>query len=583
MKNYLLTWYGITDLRAALGLEVTDGPIFGALKTGEFTDVVILGYTNPGKASNAFTGELREKWEKLRQTDLEERLRFPRNEAQQFVDAVSNTATGHTLFVNWLKAGIAAAGIICNIQIIPKELKHLNDAHGIYDSAASALKLALSDVEEKMLTVFISPGTPVMAYTWALLARANPQHNIAVIASSDPRKPPEKIDLPKELVMPVLTAAQTVKPSGFDVIIHLLGRERMPIYFGMLQFQAHEHIFITTQDFNDAARILSRLLPNDCKHKIVTIPSPFNPGDTRKAIEKQLNQFSPEAKISVNLTGGTKLMFAGALSACWERGLEPFYFEINHHNIIFIRDGSTIPFVGAKSVNDFLAVNGFKITNQGYWTDCQCREARLTVTQKLWEQRQTLGKLYQTPTFRKYNAPRGWKRNPPFDWIWGKSQATFNSRGQGTLILDDEAIIIPDCDDFGQYLGGGWFEEHVFSLLRQLEQKGLIFDLRIGLEADYADKFHAPQDMPVGEFDCSFTNGKRLWIVECKAGQVKQDHIQKLENNLKTYGGIAAKGILASSFPITPPLMKRISHSTSIRAIHPGELNTETLRRIISS
>ena len=42
MKHYLLTWYGMTDLRAALSLEDTDGPVLSALRTGEYSDVVIL-------------------------------------------------------------------------------------------------------------------------------------------------------------------------------------------------------------------------------------------------------------------------------------------------------------------------------------------------------------------------------------------------------------------------------------------------------------------------------------------------------------------------------------------------------------
>lgn len=581
-KHYLLTWYGITDLRAALGLETTPGPIFSALKTGDFTEVVILAYTNPEKNKNTFTGTLRTEWENLRQAELETRMRFPRDKAQQFVDAVSNTVTGHALFMDWLKTELSSAGICCNIQVIPQELKHLNDARGIYNAAVSALNLALADIEEKALTVFVSPGTPVMAYTWALLARANPQHDIAVIASSEPRKPPEKIDLPKELLLPTLTAAQAAQPSEFDVIIHLLGRERMPIYFGMLQFQAKEHVFITTHEFSDAARGLSRLLPACCKCKTVTILSPFSPEATRKAIEKQITQHPPEAKISVNLTGGTKLMFAGALSACWERGLAPFYFEIRHHNIIFVRDGSTIPFIGAKSVTDFFVVNGFDVITDGRWEDNPCREARQGVTQKLWKKRKILRNLYQEAGFRKYKIPLGRKRNPPFDWLWGNSQATFDAKGEVTLALDDEMISVPNCDDFGQYLGGGWLEEHVFSLLRQLEQKGMIFDLRIGLEVNYAAKSHAVQDMPVGEFDCVFTDGKRLWLVECKAGTVKQEHIQKLENNLKTYGGIAAKGILASSFPIVSALEKRISSSTAIKAIHPDELGVAAFQKIIS-
>ena len=41
MNSYLLTWYGITDLRAALGLEELGGPVLGALKTNDYTDVYL--------------------------------------------------------------------------------------------------------------------------------------------------------------------------------------------------------------------------------------------------------------------------------------------------------------------------------------------------------------------------------------------------------------------------------------------------------------------------------------------------------------------------------------------------------------
>lgn len=583
MKHYLLTWYGITDLRAALGLEATDGPIFSALKAGEFTDVVILAYTNPDKDPHAFENALRVKWEKWRTADLETRLKFPRDKAQQFVDVVSNTATGHALFVDWLKAELTAADIACSIQIVPQLLKSLNDARGIHNAAAAALKRALTDVSEKTLTTFISPGTPVMAYTWALIARVNPQHNIAVIASSDPRKPPETIRLPQDLLIPVITAPAAEKPSEFDLIIHLLGRERMPVYFGMIQFQAGEHVFVTTQEYKDAATALSRLLPPDCQTKTIIIQDPFKPADTRRAVEKLTNKLPPTAKTAVNLTGGTKLMFSGALAACWESGLEPFYFEINHHNIIFLRDGATVPFLGAKSVTGFLSVNGFDVVTPGRWEDKPSRAARLDLTGKLWKARKALGGLYQLPEFRKYKVPWWAKRNPPFEYRWGKSQAYFSSKGKCTLNLNGEEVSVPDCDDFGQYLGGGWLEEYVFSLLCPLAEKGLIHDLRLGIEVDYAGRHRHPNDAPIGEFDGAFTDGKRLWLVECKAGAVKQEHIQKLENNLKTYGGISARGLLVSSFPIIPAVVRRICSSTSIRAIQPQELSFDILEKIICS
>lgn len=501
---------------------------------------MILAYTNPNKSFSEFSDKLQAEWDRWRRADQEVRLQLPRGEAQKLVDAVSNTELGHQIFREWIEAELAANGVTCSLQVIPRELSHLNDARAIFEAAAAAVSLALADSAEKTLTTYVSPGTPIMAYTWALIARAHPQHNIAVLASSEPRLPPETVELPKELLMPSVTGPQTAKPTEYDAIFHLLGRERLPTYFGMLQFKAALHIFITTQDFQHAGSALARCLREGCQSKTVTIQDPFNPADTRRAIEKHLSRLPPTAKVAVNLTGGTKLMFAGGLAACWARGLEPFYFEISNHNILFIRDDVTVPFVGARSVDEFFIVNGFDPITKGRWADKPARAARVGLTKELWKARKALGSLYQTKEFRSYKSPWDGRRDPPFKWSWGKSRATFSEEGDATFFLNGDERPAPACDDFGQYLGGGWLEEYAYSLLRELEARGHIHDLRIGLEVSYSGKAHVKGEPPSGEFDCAFTDGKRLWLVECKAGSVKQEHIQKLENNLKTHGGIAA-------------------------------------------
>ena len=194
-KHYLLTWYGITDIRAAMGLEATDGPVMSALRTGRFTDAIVLGYTNPNKPGDAFSGSLREEWEKLRALPLDARLAHPRGKTQVMVDALCNTETAHALFLRYLQS----ANLPVKIRLVPRELSHLNDAKGIDDAARQALRLALADETEKDITCFLSPGTPVMAYTWGMVSRTNPGLDLHVIASPDPRKPPEEIDLPKDV------------------------------------------------------------------------------------------------------------------------------------------------------------------------------------------------------------------------------------------------------------------------------------------------------------------------------------------------------------------------------------------------
>lgn len=574
-KHYLLTWYGITDIRAALGLEPSAGPVAGALRTGKYTDAIVLGYTNPNKPQNAFSAAIREEWEILHSLSLKDRLAYPREKAQMIVDAVCNTETGHSIFQEYLQS----ANLPGKIHFVPQVLSHLNDARGIELAARKALQLALSDETEKDITCFLSPGTPVMAYTWATVSRTNPNFHIRVIASSDPRVPPEEIDLPKDVMSPSVEAKRINLPTSFDVIIHLLGTDtNIPQYFSIVQFSAKKHWFITSAD-SSKAKALLRLLPKGGTMETKIVDA-FIPAHTRKAVESIVRSLPPTASIGINLTGGTKLMFAGGLNACNEfPNTEPFYFDIKQHNITFIHTGKSMCFKGVSSIDGFFTASGYDIITEGYWEDNPIREARKELTLKLWEKRNLLGNLYQSKEFRAYKPPYG-KPNPPFNFSASHISASLKGV-HVSLVIDGETLQVPDCSDFGTYIGGGWLEEYAYLQLLPLMDAGNIFDLRIGVEITPAGQRPGYKQMPFGEFDCAFTDGNRLFIVECKAGAVKQDHIQKLENNLKNYGGIAARGILISAFPFTPMLQTRIFRATSIRAVPPANNTTQGLRNTI--
>jgi len=588
MKHYLLTWYGMTDLRAALGLEETDGPVLSALKTGDYSDVAILAYTNPEKGQSAFTGELRDQWEAWAANSSPDRPTLARDEVQQIVDAVSNTEAGHQLFATWLQDKLSALGVKVTIQVMPRALKQLNDASGIYDAAASAVRVALEDPDDKQVTTYVSPGTPVMAYTWALIARSNPQLSIGVISSSDPRMPPERIDLPKALLSSSIGTPAGAQPSlrEYDVVLHLLGEQTIPVFFGMRQFLAEKNIILTTMEYEHVALRLAKVA--GIEPAPVIIPDPFKPAATRKAISQQVENLPPDAKVAVNMTGGTKLMFAGALSACWELGLDPFYFEIRHHNVIFLRDGSSVPFVGISNIEDFIAASDFVTLKHGRWpTEPEAvRNRRLAVTPTIWQERDALRGLYPKKEFLEFGGkydkhqPAYERDDLPFDFKWKSGEASIAKGVAPKLVLNETTIEVPR-KGFFPFIQGGWLEEYVYSLLAPLQDEGLISDVRVGYEPDYPDG--ASGKWGAQEFDCTFTDGKRLWIVECKAGPVRQEAIQKLENNLRAYGGIAARGLLVSSLPLSDAAQKRVDSIDSVTFVKPDFLTTNGLRMIITA
>lgn len=565
MRHYLLTWYGMTDLRAALELEATDGPVLSALKTGEYSDAVVLAYTDAAKAPSSA-------------------------DAPQTLDSISNTPAAHDLFAAWLETSLAVSGVDVRVQVLPQVLTHLNDAVGIHTAATAAVRLALSDGDEKQVTTYVSPGTPVMAYTWALIARSNPQLNIRVISSSAVGRPPEVIHLPRSLLDAGIAAPERSAGAGtpYDLVVHLLGEQVMPIFFALRQFPGGRHVVLTTREYIGEVERLSKVSELDADPTV--IQDPFKPAETRKAIVALVSALPTGSRVAVNITGGTKLMFAGALSACWELGLDPFYFEIKHHNVVFLRDGSQVPFVGISDVEDFLRAGDYRTVTAGRWPaqPDAFKNRRLPATEQLWRARGTLRSLYRDKAFldfaRKYDRhnPHYERDSLPFSFSWSGGEASLHEDGASSLVLGGEHIAVPKRGFF-PFLAGGWLEEYAYSLLRPLENEGIVRDLRVGLEVAHRRDSDGKEGRLAQEFDCTFTDGKRLWIVECKAGPAKQEAIQKLENNLRQYGGIAARGILISSFPLEDSLQSRIDSLPTITGIHPDRFTTDMLRLIIQT
>lgn len=590
MKHFLLSWYGISDLRAALVFDSSFGPLLNALRTGSFTDAIVLAYTDPAKVQ-VLDEQFWNDWEERLTAPARARRAVSPEEVQQMLDRVSNTAAGHDLFAKWLREQLAAIGVTVDLHLVSRELSRLNDAQGILEGATAALQMALSDPSEKSLTTFVSPGTPVMAYSWALIARSNPHLRIEVISNSDPRSLPERIDLPRALLNSSINApiSSSETQDKYDLVIHLMGEETIPVLFGLRQFDAKRHIILTTQRFEGEARRLSKLIST--AGPPVVVPDPFKPADTRKAISKQVSKLAPQARVAVNMTGGTKLMFAGALSASWECGLDPFYFELRKHNVIFLRDGTQKPFVGVSEVSDFFDAENFKIISDGRWPDdaLSDKNRRQQSLGSIWQRREALRDLYKSPKFaaemEKRDRAQLDNRDTylPFEFGWSGGSASLDKALNAHLTL--KGTDIPVCGaDFFDFLAGGWLEEFVYSLLKPLEVEGVIRDIRVGLEAGYPDDSLPARERRAQEFDCIFTDGRRLWIVECKAGPVRQDAIQKLENNLKLYGGVAAKGFLISSFALGRSQSNRVSRSRSICAVDPTCLSVEYLRqRIVAS
>jgi len=581
MKKYLLTWYGITDFRASLGLEHSTGPVLGALLAEDYTYVVLLGYTNPEKTKNemdAFQKEL----DVLENSD--------QSTARLFLERFSNTEEAHGHFIQWLQKHLLDAGKKVVLRFYPVVLKHLNDTEGIYEAVNQTLNTVSAEIGHKLVTLYLSPGTPVMAFVWAFAALRYPNLKKRLIASSQPEKRPETIILPNEWLEwhGRQVKSSKIEPERYDVIFHLFGEQRMPSLLGVLQFPSRKHIFLNSEQF--PADVLKQFI-GEAEYGEIAV-DPYDPENVRSAILEQISNMSADIQIGFNLTGGTKLMYAGALAACRKVNATPFYFNSRTNKVINLNDFASVNTKLIPSVETFIKLNGNNlfISKSGHWDDIPGIKSsdRKILTNELWLARPKISRLYRE--LIQYNDSF-----MPFELRKGDICATLTKDRSAEVSIGMKHFKFEEWPDFAKYLCGGWFEEYIFMKLQPLVEAGLIKDIRIGLEVSFSEilsdnKTPSSDEQLSGhlgntyqELDITFTDGRRLYIVECKAGNVNSEHIMKLQNIARSFGGIEGRAILASCFyPNNKVVRKKINDSSNLRAVS-GNNIFKQLEAIIQS
>jgi len=122
IQNILITWLGLTDIRAAKGIIDGLGPIAQAVVDRNFSKIVII--------SNS-----REKEEKI--------------------------------YSSWLKDKTS-----CNIKIYHFDLTSPTEYGEIFDAAKAVIEEIKTNHQEVNLTYHLSPGTPAMSAVWILMAKS---------------------------------------------------------------------------------------------------------------------------------------------------------------------------------------------------------------------------------------------------------------------------------------------------------------------------------------------------------------------------------------------------------------------------
>lgn len=339
-----------------------------------------------------------------------------------------------------------------------------------------------------------------------------------------------------------------MKELQFDIVIHLAGEQSVPNYMGIKLSAAREHILLTTTKTENQYEVLSRMFLENISfvRNIVVDATDYT------SIKGELNAIIglENKKVGVNVTGGTKPMFAAALDFCREHKYTPFYLDTQNRLIILLTENfCKIPMSRVfSSVEEFAKLAGYKLNGKVKYPDDISQERRELI-KLFWECKDYVRQViaeFSEATNKKYQSQKG---NPPDCYLKAVNLIRRPRRGnkkEERLAEAWESVFPTNYTDWriaAKFGAGEWFEEWLLLQFANSKKADVFCDLC----SDVTLSFSSDSDNKnVQQIDVAYTDGYELTLIECKAGKVDQDHIQKLENIRRQVGGAMGKGFLCA-------------------------------------
>lgn len=328
--------------------------------------------------------------------------------------------------------------------------------------------------------------------------------------------------------------------------ITLLGGQLMPILLGIREFNP-EIVYLLCSKESEKGLVAIKHMAGKVKIKEIQVEA-FNYSVIKKACENILPLINEGDELSVNLTGGTKIMALACQAFVLEHQLNGFY--INQNNTLLSIPGYQIVPVNEKlSIDDFLKLSGhhkytferlsdynvqdrtaasgiesFASTNQ--YKDIMSHIRRTFKDQAI---PLTGDETFGTGDRLRYK----WSDKEVEIFIYGKSKHRFVSK----KIID-------------LFFNAAWWEIAVaLELEKELKPKELLMKVKLPYIGDgTTDK---------NEIDILISDNNKLIFIECKSGTVKNADVQKMKTVKQTYGGLVSKSLLVSLYPPGDTIIER--------------------------
>lgn len=286
--------------------------------------------------------------------------------------------------------------------------------------------------------------------------------------------------------------------------------------------------------------------------------------------------------VTLNITGGTKLISVAAQSVADASGWKMFYVDADSDKIIWLgREQKPPQSLQQKlRLRHYLMSYGFKLSAEQQRKQATIQQVELTQTlvqqagslqdsisllNALTQEAENKGKLSITLTDKHLDSP-------------SLDVLLRNFEKAGALHLEKNIIRFSDVDA-RNFVKGGWLELHAINAVHQVHKDIGIQDKAIGLEIEEISSGTR------NELDIAFMAMNRLFVIECKTARIDKiqfkddklippkanDTLFKLAENCRRIGGLGARGLLLSYRKLGSAEI-RLANSLGIHVVHGTEI-----------
>ena len=372
----------------------------------------------------------------------------------------------------------------------------------------------------------------------------------------------------------------------FGIVYHLVGEQTLPVFITAIQFPVNaRHYLLTTRTkrTEEAAKNIRNTLVRkgfsaDIKfigdeEAAVSFPT------LAESITGILTETNPNGEpAAFDLTGGTKPMSIVALLQTGKRPhLSAFYLDFNGRKLICLNHLElSYSLTESLCTEDFIQLAGMNLKSRSE-SDIPMDILEFFLRNALNLQRcqgdfakcipggkPPKGKTQEQHFHDTFSALEGYMR---YSEEWSENWNKFLALSPKNAKWSTQA----------RFLAGEWFEHYVCHIIRDNSPE--IRELSMNVELTFPGNASSAQ-----EFDVVYTDGFSLIILECKAGEFKQEFIQKLENLRRQFSGALGRCALVMLNRCQPGnnqheiFRTRIEKSPSIAAFC-GKQGIEKLKR----